>query len=66
MGNLLNKLSQCKIKLDSLGATFESQYLESEMKSLNNKKLFQKYALWALIAGILIVGFICNKLGLIK
>lgn len=62
----LNKLSQCKIKLDSLGATFESEYFEKEMKSLNNKKLFQKYALWALIAVILIVGFICHKLGLIK
>lgn len=58
----LNKLSQYKIKLDSLGATFESEYFEKEMKSLNNKKLFQKYGLRALIAVILIVYFIYHKI----
>lgn len=62
----LNKLSQCKIKLDSLGATFESEHLEKEIKSLNNKKLFQKYAKYAGMAIFGIVFFICYKLGLIK
>lgn len=62
----LNKLSQCKIKLDSLGATFESEYLEKEVKSLNNKKLFQKYAKYAGMAIFGIVFFICYKLGLIN
>lgn len=62
----LNKLSQCKIKLDSLGATFESEHIEKEMKSLKNKKLFQKYYKYAGMAILGIVLFICYKLGLIK
>lgn len=62
----LNKLSQCKIKLDSLGATFESAHFENEMKRLRNKKLFQKYYKYAGMVVLGIILFICYKLGLIK
>lgn len=62
----LNKLNQCKIKLDSLGSTFESEYFEKEIKRLNNKKLFQKYYKYAGMAILGIVFFICYKLELIK
>jgi hypothetical protein len=62
----LNKLSQCKIKLDSLEATFESNHLEAEIKNLRNKKLFQKYYKYAGIVILSIIFFICYKLGLIE
>jgi len=62
----LNKLEQCKIKLVSLGATFESEYFEKEIKSLKNKRLFQKYYSYAGMAVLAIAIFICYKLGLIK
>lgn len=62
----LNKLSQCKIKLDSLGATFESEHFGKELKSLKNKKLFQNYAFFGLMGILGIIFFICHKLGLIK
>ncbi len=62
----LNKLSQCKIKLDSLGATFESEHFEKEIKSLKNKQIFQKYYKYAGIAVLLITFYICHKLGLTK
>lgn len=57
----LNKLSQCKIKLDSLNATFESEYFEKEIKRLKNKKLFQKYYKYVLIGIFLIVLFVYSK-----
>jgi hypothetical protein len=62
----LNKLNQCKIKLDSIGATVESEYLEKEIKNLKNKRLFQKYYKYAIMLLLGIVGVICYKLELIK
>lgn len=62
----LNKLGQCKIKLDSLGAIFESEHFEKEIKKLNNKKLFQKYCKYTGMAILGIILFICYKLGLIR
>jgi hypothetical protein len=62
----LNKLSQCKTKLDSLGNDLESEYFEKEIKSLKNKKLFQKHYKHAGMVVLVIVFFICYKLGLIK
>lgn len=61
----LNKLSQCKIKLDSLGATFESEHFENEIKRLKNKKLFQKYYKYVGMAILGVIFFICYKLGII-
>lgn len=62
----LNKLGQCQIKLASLGADFESEHFDKEIKRLRNKKLFQKHYKHAGMAIILIVFFICYKSGLIK
>lgn len=62
----LNKLSQCKTKLDSLGNEFESEYFEKEIKSLKNKKLFQKHYKHAGMVVLVIIFFISYKLGLIK
>lgn len=60
-----NKLIQCKIKLQSINAQFEVEHIETELKSLKNKKLFQKYALYAGIA-IAILGYLLlKKLGII-
>lgn len=62
----LNKLIQCKMKLDSLDANYESQYFENEIKKLKNRKMFLKYYKYV---GFIILGlilFILHKLHVIK
>lgn len=61
----LTKLEQCSIRLKSIGASNEATYLDNEIKQLNNKKLFQKYLVFAVIAVFAIIVFILYKSGVI-
>ena len=47
----LNKLKQCKIKFQVMGALFEGKYLEKEIRTLKRKRFFEKY-------GIIVFAFI--------
>ena len=41
----LNKLKQCKIKFQVMGALFEAKYVEKEIQTLKRKRLFEKYGI---------------------
>ena len=58
----LNKLKQCKIKFQVMGALFEGKYLEKEIRTLKRKRLFEKYGLFVFVFILFVILIYINYL----
>ena len=58
----LNKLKQCKIKFQVMGALFESKYLEKEIQTLKRKRLFEKYGIIVFVFILFVILIYINYL----
>lgn len=62
----LIKLDQCEMKLSSINAINEAQYIQKEIEKLKKKKFIQKYLLFVAFGLFALVMFILYQLGIVK